>query len=57
MAAEKTLDCALYAMHTEGSHKISFDEVVYTMKQTGKDLRKEYKETSKAGLASIYKKG
>ncbi len=56
MAAERALDCAIYALHTEGVHKISFDEVVCTMKQTGKDLKKGYKETSKAGLAAIYKK-
>jgi L-serine dehydratase len=56
MAAERALDCAVYALHTDGTHKISFDEVVSVMKQTGIDMCKDYKETSKAGLAAVYNK-
>jgi L-serine dehydratase len=39
---------------SDGNHRISFDEVVKTMYQTGKDLSKNYKETSLGGLA-LYK--
>jgi L-serine dehydratase len=36
-------------------HKISFDLVVDTMYQTGKDMHQKYKETSKGGLAKKYR--
>lgn len=53
MAAERALDCAVYALQTDGTHKVSFDEVVKIMKQTGLDLKNKYRETSTAGLATI----
>ncbi|MEO0122989.1 MAG: L-serine ammonia-lyase [candidate division WOR-3 bacterium] len=55
MAAERALDCAVYALQTDGTHKISFDEVVRIMKQTGMDLKIQYRETSGAGLATLLK--
>lgn len=55
MAAERALDTAVYALMTDGSHKISFDEVVRIMKQTGLDMKKEYRETAEGGLATIFK--
>ncbi len=55
MAAERALDCAVYALQTDGTHKVSFDEVVKIMKQTGLDLKNKYRETSAAGLATIFK--
>ena len=39
-------------MSTDGKHTISFDEVVKTMKETGKDMCSAYKETSDGGLAN-----
>lgn len=51
MAAERALAHTAYAMMSDGSHRISFDEVVETMYQTGKDLSHNYKETSLGGLA------
>lgn len=54
MAAERALAHSTYALMSDGSHRISFDEVVKTMYQTGKDLSKNYKETSLGGLA-LYK--
>ena len=39
-----------------GSRKISFDTVVNTMMETGKDLNEQYRETSIGGLAKHYKK-
>ncbi|MBQ8092413.1 MAG: L-serine ammonia-lyase, iron-sulfur-dependent, subunit alpha [Clostridia bacterium] len=37
------------------TRKISFDEVIATMYQTGKDMDEKYRETSHGGLASIYR--
>jgi len=51
MAAERALDCAAYALLTDGQHRISFDAVVRVMAETGRDLKRAYKETSLAGLA------
>jgi len=53
MAAERSLDCAAYALLGDGRHRISFDEVVRAMVETGRDLKTDYKETSLAGLARI----
>lgn len=50
-AAARALDSSAFAAHSDGSHHISFDKVVKTMKQTGKDLPSLYKETSEGGLA------
>ncbi|MBR1799210.1 MAG: L-serine ammonia-lyase, iron-sulfur-dependent, subunit alpha [Bacteroidales bacterium] len=51
MAALRALDINIYAMMSDGSHIISFDKVVRTMKLTGKDLPSLYRETSLGGLA------
>lgn len=50
-AAARALNHKDYAMLSDGRHFISFDQVVETMKQTGKDLPSLYKETSNGGLA------
>ncbi|MGL4947578.1 MAG: L-serine ammonia-lyase [Cetobacterium sp.] len=50
-AAVRALDAAQYSLYTDGKHSISFDQVVKTMGETGKDLKDEYKETSLGGLA------
>lgn len=50
-AAARALDSSAFAAHSDGSHHISFDKVVKTMNQTGKDLPSLYKETSEGGLA------
>ena len=54
-AALRALDANLYAMMSDGKHVISFDKVVETMKQTGKDLPSLYKETAAGGLAVVGK--
>lgn len=51
MAATRALDCNLYASFSDGFHRVSFDEVVSVMKQTGHDLPSLYKETGNGGLA------
>lgn len=50
-AAARALDCAAYAVLSDGLHRVSFDKIVYTMKQTGHDLPSIYRETSLGGLA------
>ncbi len=54
-AATRALDCATFACYSDGSHRISFDEVVRVMKATGRDLPPIYRETSEGGLAIIYR--
>lgn len=55
-AATQALNSADYALLSDGSHRISFDEVVTVMKQTGIDLPSRYRETSGGGLARAYRK-
>lgn len=54
-AAERALDCASFALYSDGSHRISFDEVVRVMRQTGHDLPHVYRETAEGGLAIVYR--
>ena len=51
MAAARALDANLYASFSDGFHRVSFDEVVQVMKQTGHDLPSLYKEMGEGGLA------
>jgi L-serine dehydratase len=39
------------ALHGDGSHKVSLDRVIATMRQTGADMQTKYKETARGGLA------
>ncbi|HSV89121.1 MAG TPA: L-serine ammonia-lyase [Bacteroidales bacterium] len=54
MAAVRALECATYSLLSDGIHRISFDEVIKTMRQTGLDMKTSYKETSQGGLAINY---
>lgn len=54
-AAARAVSCARYACFTDGSHRVSFDEVTRVMKQTGHDLPPLYRETSTGGLAKAYR--
>lgn len=56
VAALRAIDASRLASFITSSSQISFDTVVQTMLETGKDLAKEYKETSLGGLARNYKK-
>lgn len=56
IAAVRAIDCASYAILSDGRHMVSFDEVVDTMARTGRDLKKSYRETSEGGLAVCYSK-
>jgi len=52
-AASRALTHNTYAILSDGRHRISFDQVVATMKLTGKDLPSLYRETSEGGLALL----
>ena len=51
-AAARAMDAGIYALYTAGLHRVSFDQVVRVMKETGKDLPPIYRETSVGGLAN-----
>ena len=50
-AAARAMDASIYSLYTDGRHRVSFDQVVRVMKETGTDLPSLYKETSEGGLA------
>ncbi len=52
MGAMKAINAARLAMMDDGSHLVSLDAVIETMRQTGQDLQLKYKETSLGGLAA-----
>lgn len=54
MGAIKAVNAAKMALNEEGKHYVSLDSVIKTMYDTGKDMKKKYKETSKGGLAVHY---
>ena len=51
VAAVKAINAARLALHGDGSHFVSLDKVIKTMRDTGKDMRDKYKETARGGLA------
>ncbi|CAN5314016.1 L-serine ammonia-lyase [soil metagenome] len=52
MGAIKAINAArLAVLHGDGSHRVSLDKVIETMRQTGVDMQAKYKETSLGGLA------
>ena len=51
MGAVKAINAATLAMHGDGTHKVTLDQVIETMRQTGLDMKASYKETSQGGLA------
>lgn len=54
-AATRAVDCAEYALAGDGQHRISFDEVVEALVQTGRDLTAPYRETAQGGLARVHR--
>jgi len=54
VAATRAIDAATYATLSDGRHLVSFDEVIDTMLQTGRDMSANYRETSAGGLAKFY---
>jgi L-serine dehydratase len=53
-AATRALSCCRFALLSDGLHRISFDDVVSVMVDTGKALPALYRETSSGGLAKVY---
>ena len=51
MAAVKAINAARIALRGDGSHIVSLDKVIKTMRDTGADMKVKYKETSRGGLA------
>jgi L-serine dehydratase len=51
MGAVKAINASRLALRGDGSHKVSLDQVIATMRQTGRDMSSIYKETSQGGLA------
>ncbi|MCG2623324.1 L-serine ammonia-lyase [Arthrobacter sp. I2-34] len=51
IGAAKAVNAAKMAMMGDGTHRVSLDEVIVTMRETGKDMSDKYKETARGGLA------
>ena len=51
MGAVKAINAARLALRGDGSHLVSLDKVIATMRQTGADMLTKYKETARGGLA------
>ena len=51
LASVKAINAARLALHGDGSHFVSLDQVIRTMRDTGRDMLSKYKETSEGGLA------
>ncbi len=51
MGAVKAINAAHLALEGDGVHRVSLDQVINTMRLTGKDMQSIYKETSLGGLA------
>ena len=51
IASSTAVSAARLALHGDGTHLVSLDTVIETMRQTGLDMMTKYKETSQGGLA------
>jgi L-serine dehydratase len=51
VASVKAITAARMALHGDGTHHVSLDTAIKTMRDTGADMKDKYKETSKGGLA------
>jgi L-serine dehydratase len=51
MGAIKAINAARLALAGDGTHKVSLDKVIRTMRDTGADMSSKYKETARGGLA------
>lgn len=54
IAAGKAMECAIYALFSDGGHKIDLDAIIETMNVTGRDLQSAYRETGRGGIARIW---
>ena len=51
IASVKAINAARMALRGDGTHQVSLDNVIKTMRETGADMMSKYKETSRGGLA------
>ncbi len=51
MGSVKAINAARIALRGDGKHFVSLDKVIKTMRDTGRDMKDKYKETSRGGLA------
>lgn len=51
MGAIKAISAARMALRGDGEHYVSLDQVIKTMRDTGRDMQDKYKETARGGLA------
>ncbi|MDA8296218.1 MAG: L-serine ammonia-lyase [Actinomycetota bacterium] len=51
MAAVKAVNAATMALDGDGTHRVSLDQALATMRATGADMKTKYKETARGGLA------
>ncbi len=51
MASIKAITASRLALRGDGTHFVSLDKVIRTMRDTGRDMHKKYKETARGGLA------
>ena len=51
IASTKAINAARMAMRGDGTHFVSLDQVIKTMRETGADMKTKYKETARGGLA------
>jgi L-serine dehydratase len=51
LASVKAIDAARMALRGDGTHVVSLDKVIKTMRETGAGMKVRYKETSRGGLA------
>lgn len=54
LAASRAIDCATYAIASDDDNRVSYDDILATMMQTGKDMNSDYRETAKGGLARFF---
>jgi L-serine dehydratase len=47
----KAINAASMALHGDGTHRVSLDQAIETLRQTGTDMPSKYRETSRGGLA------
>ena len=54
MAAAKAINAARLALHGDGTHLVSLDQAIETLRETGRDMLYSYKETARGGLAVTF---
>ena len=54
MAAIKAINAAQLALSGDGTHRVTLDQAIRTMRDTGRDMLSKYKETSEGGLAVAF---